>query len=94
MLEALFGMRGFQGPRKCTDFSDAQPWDEDKTKFDSRMVLAAATYKPFRPFDVKPLRGDGRRKSANLQLSTEYCNDSPDGNFRYTEWILEAGRVD
>jgi len=92
MLEMIFGMRGIdRGPRKCTDFHDVQPWDEDKTKFDSRLVLAAETYKPFRPFKVLPLKGDQRYKSANLQLGKAYRNDSPNGNFRYTEWILEAG---
>lgn len=79
------------GPRRCTDFSKAQAWDEDKTKFARTLVLSASTYKPFRPFDVIPLRGDMRRMQAEPNLLPAYRNDSPNGEFRYTEWILERG---
>lgn len=76
-----------RGPRNCTDFHDVQPWDELKTKFDSRLVLSAASYQPFRPFTVEPCQMDETLKV----MPKSKCAISPNGGFRYTEVVLAKG---
>lgn len=77
-----------RGPRTCTDFYDAQDWDELKTKFDTRLVFKAASYKPFRLFDIKPCE---MSETLKAEMPKSKCAVSPSGRFRYTEVVLKKG---
>ena len=76
-------------PTICSDFSDAETWDEMKTKFDWRVVLQADSYNPHRLFKVKPSEVHAGYGDTKMPKGASVV--SPEGGFIYSEAILPKG---
>jgi len=65
----------------------SEDWDEDKTKFNTSLVLNGATWKPYKVFRLRRTTLPGAEDRLNKGKT------SPSGKFTYVHQILPAGGV-